>query len=76
MRIPDITTVEKLTLETMNKNSLYYKFYNILTTNKIPEAYIALIDDRTIGHTLKGFESSLLAKLGWKGTTPFYAKVT
>ena len=74
-RIPEITTVEDLTLNTMDKESLFYKFYKLLDTYKVPTSRIKLIDDRTVGHTLKGFETSLLTKLGWKGTTPFYASI-
>jgi hypothetical protein len=74
-RIPDEQTLK--TFIPAERACLYFKFYHkLLTLYNIGISNIELIDDRTVGHTKKGFDNSQTAKFGYKGKIPFYANVT
>lgn len=74
-RTPDEATLK--TYLPTDRNCLYFKFYHkLLTLYNIGVSNIELVDDRTVGHTKKGFNNSQTAKFGYKGKIPFYADVS
>lgn len=76
-RTPSIDTLKDVEafFKKASSTSLYKIFIERLKSYNVDLSMTELYDDRVVGSELTGFKNSQTVDLGWKGTTPFYAKL-